>query len=210
MRALRVLKREPILFVTLGYLVLSFVGLWASYWFYAGFGLPILEYLQASDILVAGLRDPIYLLVLAGAAAFAWLVNWPQRWRLRNPARSEALRAHWWGRLLLPRRNFFGMRADTGLVVAIFWCAIWLLLWFVLDKADHVRRGGGHRVAVTLAGQPAPLAGAPRLLGTSSAFVFLYWPADRRAEALPIESIARIASLRPGAATAAPSSPAKQ
>ena len=89
---------NPILFVTLGYIALSFVGLWASYWFYAGFGLPILEYLQASDFLVAGLRDPIYFVVLAGAAAFAWLVNWPERWRIRNPEKSELLRGRWWGR----------------------------------------------------------------------------------------------------------------
>jgi hypothetical protein len=196
MRGLRVLKREPILFVTLGYIALSFIGLWASYWFYAGFGLPILEYLQASDFLVAGLRDPIYFVVLAGAAGFAWLVNWPERWRIRNPEKSELLRGRWWGRVAMPRRSFFGMSAETGLAFAIFWCAIWLLFWFVIDKSESVRAGGGHVVGITLAGQPAPLPGSPRLLGTSSAFVFLYWPEGERAEALPIESIARIESLR--------------
>ena len=50
-RALRILKREPILFVTLGYLLVSFIGIWANYWFYSRFGLPILDYMQGSDYL---------------------------------------------------------------------------------------------------------------------------------------------------------------
>ena len=49
---------------------------------------------------------------------------------------------------------------------------------------------------MTLAGATHRFPAKPRLLGTSSAFVFLYWPDGKRAEALPIESIARIESLR--------------
>ena len=130
-------------------------------------------------------------------------MNWPERWRNRNPERGERLRGHWWAHWLLPRRSFFGMSADAGLAFAIFWCAIWRLFWFVIDKSDQVRAGGGHVVRVTLAGQAAALPGTPRLLGTSSAFVFLYWPADRRAEAVPIESVGRIQSLRGVVAAAA-------
>ena len=58
--ALRVLKREPILFVTLVICALVHRHL-GQLLVLRRFGLPILEYLQASDFLVAGLRDPIYL-----------------------------------------------------------------------------------------------------------------------------------------------------
>ena len=61
----RRLRREPSLMVTVAYLFVSFIGLWSNYWFYRGFGLPVLEYMQASDYLVAGLRD-----AAAGAAGF--------------------------------------------------------------------------------------------------------------------------------------------
>src|SRR5687768_9466092 len=42
------LRREPGMLVTMAYLAVSFLGLWASYWFYRGFGLPILDYMQPS------------------------------------------------------------------------------------------------------------------------------------------------------------------
>lgn len=195
MRAIGVLKREPVLFVTLGYVLLSIVGMWANYWYYSGFGIPVLEYMQAGDFLVAGLRDPIYPLALIGAVLFAWVLSWPVRWRERNPGRAAALRCHWWGRVILNDGRFFGMSRETALAFSMFWLAIWMLFALVIDKANAVREGAGHIVRVTLAGQSASMDGTARLLGTSNAFVFLYWPERRLAEAVPIEAIARLQSV---------------
>lgn len=211
-RALRVLKREPILFVTLGYLFVAFIGLWANYWFYSRFGLPVLEYMQGADFLVAGLREPAYALALGAAVVFTFVVTWPERWRRRNPERALQLRAHWWGRLLFrsgePRRFAgLGMAPESALVFGVLWATIWLLFGYVISKAQDIQAGGGHVVRVTLSGQPAAMPGTPRLLGTSSAFVFLYWIDGKRAEAMPIEAIARIESLR--LAAPAPAAPAK-
>ena len=218
-RGVRVLRREPVLFVTLGYLFVSFIGLWANYWFYGRFGIPVLEYMQASDFLVAGVRQPGYALVLAGAVLLALLISWPERYRRARPDRVEALRQRWWGRLLFhsPGR-FLRMAPETGLVFGSFWILIWALFAYVQGQADDVGRGGGHGVRVTLAGARAPMTGDTRLLGTTAGFVFLYWPSDRRAEAVPVESIARIETLRdarPPAAVAppagiAPADPASQ
>lgn len=197
-RGLRVLRREPVLFVTLGYLFVSFIGLWANYWFYGRFGIPVLEYMQASDFLVAGVRQPGYALVLAGAVLLALLVSWPERYRRARPDRVAALRQRWWGRVLFhnPAGRFLRMAPETGLVFGSFWILIWALFAYVQGQADDVGRGGGHGVRVTLAGGRAPMAGDTRLLGTTAGFVFLYWPSDRRAEAVPVESIARIETLR--------------
>ena len=209
-RGLRVLRREPVLFVTLGYLFVSFIGLWANYWFYGRFGIPVLEYMQASDFLVAGVRQPGYALVLAGAVLLARLITWPERYRQARPDRVAALRQRRWGRLLFhnPAGRFFRMAPETGLVFGSFWILIWALFAYVQGQADDVGRGGGHGVRVTLAGARAPMAGDTRLLGTTAGFVFLYWPSDRRAEAVPVESIARIETLRdawiPPAAVAPP------
>ena len=205
-RALRVLKREPILFVTLTYVLISFIGIWANYWFYRRFDLPILEYMQGSDYLVAGLREPAYLWMFAAALLFAWLVTWPERWRRQHPVRAEALRRHWWGRVFLPGKSLWwtwgSMAPETGLVFGTFWVMIWLLYALVLGKASAIHGGEGQPLRLTLAGATQPLAGEARLLGTSSAFVFLYWPDGERAEAMPIESIARIESLRRAPAAA--------
>jgi hypothetical protein len=207
-RALDVLKREPILFVTLTYVLISFIGIWANYWFYRRFDLPILEYMQGSDYLVAGLREPAYLWMFAAALLFAWLVTWPERWRRRHPERAEALRRHWWGRVFLPGKSLWwtwgSMAPETGLVFGTFWVMIWLLYALVLGKANAIHGGEGQPLRLTLAGATQPLAGEARLLGTSSAFIFLYWPEGRRAEALPIESVARIESMRAAMAPLVP------
>ena len=207
-RALGVLKREPILFVTLAYVLISFIGIWANYWFYHRFDVPILEYMQGSDYLVAGLREPAYLWVFFAALVIAWLVTWPERWRRLHPERAEILARRWWGRIVLPGKSawwgWWGMAPETGLVFGTFWGMIWLLYALVLGKANAIQAGEGQPLRVTLAGATQALAGEARLLGTSSAFVFLYWPEGKRAEALPIESIARIESVRAAARPVVP------
>ncbi len=73
----RLLRQEPALIVSAGYVLLSLLGLWSSYFFYLRFQLSILDYLQISDFLVAGLRDPAYAAILAGGIALAVLAGWP-------------------------------------------------------------------------------------------------------------------------------------
>ena len=114
------------------------------------------------------------------------------------------MRKHWWGRVVFPGKSlwwsYWGMAPETGLVFGTFWGMIWLLYVLVIGNAEAIHAGKGERVRLTLAGNAQPLSGDARLLGTSNAFVFVYWPEGKRAEALPIESVARIESLRPLAA----------
>jgi hypothetical protein len=213
-RLLRLLRREAGLLVTVAYLLVSFIGVWCSYWFYSSFGLPILSYMQAGDFLVAGLRDPAYLAWLAGYGALVAAVAWPAfHWRKR-PGHVAALRQRLWGRIVFPR-NFDPARAarpwswslETALAFGLLCGGIWVLRGYVLDKAETIRSGGGDRVQVTMAGSSQPLAGEARLLGTTSGYVLLYWPADRRAEAVSPDAIGRIRSLphrKPSAATPKP------
>lgn len=197
----QVLKREPVLFVTLGYLFVAFIGLWANYWFYGRFGIPVLEYMQGSDFLVAGVREPAYAGILVAAAVFAALITWPDVWRRRNAHRADELRGKWWGRFLFRNRRWsrwtrVGLGPEDAMVFGLFWITIWLLFAYVVAKAEDIRRGGGRVVQVTMAGERQPSAGTARLLGTSSTFVFLWWPQEQRAEAVPVESVGRIESMR--------------
>lgn len=43
--AVDMLRRDPVLVVTLGYVSISFIGVWGSWWFYRGFDVRILDYL---------------------------------------------------------------------------------------------------------------------------------------------------------------------
>lgn len=206
--------REPALLVSTAYLLIGFLGLWSSYWFFRGFGIPVLEYLQASDYLVAGLRHPAYLLILGAGFLVGALVSWPDTLRRRHPERINALRArHWWWRLVFAQSRWMswegvGLHPVTGisLVVASFLCLG--SAYYMLDKGERVRAGlAGNAVRVQLAGDAAPLPGQALLLGTSSAYVYLWWPAQRRAEVLPIAAVKRLqAPLKPAAGAQLPAS----
>ena len=140
------LSHEPTLMLSAAYLGVSFLGLWASYWFYRGFGLPILEYMQPSDYLVAGLREPVYALLLLASVAIAWGVSWPETWRRQHPERVEALRAHWWGRLVFPESRWFrwkllGVSNETGIFIAALWGMVWASANYVGTLGTDIRAG---------------------------------------------------------------------
>ncbi|MFN4160577.1 MAG: hypothetical protein ACK4FW_01105 [Stenotrophomonas sp.] len=198
----RLLRQEPALIVSAGYVLLSLLGLWSSYFFYLRFQLSILDYLQISDFLVAGLRDPAYAGILAGGIALAIVAGWPDTVRRRNPAKVEALRARHWGwRMLFSQSpltswDISGLRPLTGLCIAVTCFMALGAAIYSMNKAENIRDAGqGSKVMVHLAGDSAPLAGDARLLGSSSAFVFLWWPQQHRAEAVPISAIKRMQSV---------------
>lgn len=200
-RAWRRMLREPSLGLSAGYVLVSMIGLWANYWFYRQFGLPILEYMQASDYLVAGLRDPGYALVLVLSVTMSWLISWPEIYRKQHPRRVRELQRRWWGRFVFPESDWFRwtllrLKPETGIAMVVFVGMALATCSYVVAKAHQIRdQGSGHAVRVSLAGEAAPLPGQARLLGTSSAYVFLWWPETRRAEALPIESVGRLQAL---------------
>lgn len=209
-RAWRKLCREPSLMVTTAYVMLSFFGIWASFWFYHGFDLPILAYMQASDYLVAGLRDPAHALVVGGMLALTVLLGWPDLWRRENPERAEELRSRrWWWRLVFPNARWMRwdsvpLRPHTALTLAAIWLALWMTTLYVQQRAGMIREDrAGPAVQVTMLGAAAPEPGTARLLGTSNTYAFLWWPADRRAEAVPLTAIARIRVAPPAAPTRA-------
>ncbi|WP_101925766.1 MULTISPECIES: hypothetical protein [Luteimonas] len=220
LRLLGTLHREPVLFLSLGYALVSVLGLWSSYWFYRRFGIPILEYLQISDVFFAGLRRPTYLMMLLLSIAGMWLSTWPQRINERDPERAARIRARWWGGWVFPASDswmhFWGARSESQLVLGSALLAMYMLFVINRNDAQAIHEGrGGDRVEVRLMGQTASLPEA-RLLGTSSAFVYLWWPETRRAEVIPVSSVARIAmrpepvvrTPPPAAASATPVPPA--
>ena len=85
--------REPALMFSAAYVLVGFLGLWSSAWFYHGFGISIADYLQASDYLVAGLRDPGSVLIFAIGVLLARRRR-EVSWALRQLGRSEASSAY--------------------------------------------------------------------------------------------------------------------
>lgn len=215
------LREDPAHALTLAYLSVSILGVWASFWFFRQFDVAILDYMSPSDYLTAGLRDPSHLAVVAAAYFMARWVSWPHRAWLRDPEEYPALRARSrLSRFLLPenpdrfngwmrrRLGWGGFTAVGAVMYGVLTLSLCLSMAVAVHKAGRVRAGGGHAVRVTLSAAAAPEPGTARMLGTVGDFVFLYWPATRRAEAVALENAARIESLRHVPAAAAGPAPA--
>lgn len=196
-RALAAMKREPVLFVTFGYLALSVLGLWSSWWFYRGFDFNILQYMQGGDFLVAGVRQPMYAFVLLVAIGYALLFTWPDRWRRRHPDRYARIAGRWWAKVAFPKRHGWWamrLRPDTMAAVLVIGMMLGGSAAFAWGSGQAVREGRGRsvdRVRLHMAGQAAPTADV-RLLGTTQVFLLVYWPQTQRVDAVPIEAVARV------------------
>jgi hypothetical protein len=201
-RMLSRLVREPALAITVSYLFVGAVGLWSSYWYYRALGIPVLEYYQASDFLIAGLRDPYNFLALSIALALG-LISYSSAWyALRHPERVAALRRRWWGWLWFNpladphrTRRWYDLPPELALTLAVLLGGGALMVEHARDRAHALRAGEGTPLRITLQGDRLPLQGQARLAGTSSSHLFLYWPANGRTEALPAEAVARIEHL---------------
>lgn len=200
--AVALLRREPAVAITLGYLLLSLIGLWSSFCFYRVFRIPILEYMQPGDFLVEGVRHPMNLLWLLAMLAIAVPAYWPTYYRLHNREQAERYRKHWYGRVLFSRlvdpfrrRRWYDISPEATIAFALLVGGGSLILTHAQQRAGHLLGGGGEAVRVTLSGEARPLRGTARLLGTNSGYVYLYWPANGRTEALVQENVSRIEIL---------------
>ncbi len=201
-KAMALLRREPTVAITLGYLLLSLIGLWSSFCFYRVFRIPILEYMQPGDFLVAGVRHPINLLWLLAMLAIAILAYWSTYYRSHHPERAERYRKHWYGRMLFSRlvdpfrrRRWYDISPEATIAFALLVGGGSLILTHAQQRAGHLLGGGGEAVRVTLSGEAQPLQGTARLLGTNSGYVYLYWPENGRTEALVQENVSRMEVL---------------
>ncbi len=198
--------REPTMLLTATYIATSAIGLWASYCFYKPFGIAVLDYMQPADFLVAALHDPMYFLVVLAGAFLSWLGSRVDVFRERKPHRVEAIReAKWWGLIVFPRwRDKLtdrGFTAEYVFAVMLLGIAAWLISYYTGMQSQRVLAGNGTRISLTYNGRDKPETTQPILLGTTTAWVFVYWPESHASEAVPQGQVARIGYVLPPAPT---------
>lgn len=205
---LRTFAREPALALTACYLFIALAGIYYDYGFYQrGFGIPVLTLSQVGDFLVAGLQQPMALVLLVSTLPLCWIFDWfVIRSRRKDVRRRERLsdlaRPRWWQRLYL---RYLDWHLESLWTAQLAYAAIVVLYgWsFVLIYAGHrvdaVKRGDVPRVALQLVGEPGDLrATDPEgwgYLGAVSNYVFLYDPVAKRAMVLPVNAIASLQPL---------------
>lgn len=198
-------KREPALALTACYLFIALAGIYYDHGFYqGGFGIPVLTLSQVGDFLVAGLQQPMALVLLVSTLPLCWvfdLINSrARRRRLQRVAVLEALpKPSWWQkrrlRFLRWHNGAMWMIQLVYLLVVVGYGWVFVSV-YARHRADEVRQGHVARVAIRLNGEPTDLPAAdPKgwgYLGAVSSYVFLYDPVGKRSLVVPVDAIERI------------------
>ena len=201
-------RREPALALTAAYLLVALAGIYYDYSFYQqGFGIPVLTLSQIGDFLVAGLQQPVALLLMVMAFLLCWIADWYNtRKRREHLAKLAELRA-------LPRRSWWQERLQrllewkTGalwftqlmyvVIVAIFgW---WLVGWYAADRVEAIKHGDAAQVEIRMNGAVGMLRSSDSTrwsyLGAVSNYVFVYDVAAKQAMILPVNAITSLQPL---------------
>ena len=200
----RMLRREPAVALTLGYLLVAMAGIYYNYWFYRDFDIPVLTLSQIGDFLVAGLQEPMALALVVSTFPVCWVFDLYNEFsRRRHIAQRDRLRA----RASLPpwqrvRLRFLEWRVGELWYTQVSYIAVvvlygWLFVSiYARHRAEAVKRGEAPMVQVWLNGESGGLAaGASRTwtwLGAIGNYVFVYDRAEARALILPVNAVARL------------------
>ena len=176
-------REHPGLLLTAGYLLLTLVGLSYELWFFKYFRINILEYVETSDFLLAALRTPLVVVLAVLPVLLVWLLvrgnewlhrrfpryaSFDRRWQLKKPAARSGM----WTVLILIYANFFIQN-------------------YAERETERIKAGHGREVGVELT-SGAPFPSRTLLLGTTSKFVLLYLPAEKKTHVIPIENLSRL------------------
>jgi hypothetical protein len=205
---LRLLRREPAVAITIGYLLVAMAGIFYNDRYYAKFGIPVLTLSQIGDFLVAGVQQPVALLLVLSTVPLCWVFDYfNARSRRKNIATRDRLRLRRdlsaWQRLRLRvldwhvREQWYTQLGYAAVVV----CYGWMFVTLYADyRADRVRRGEAAEVRIWLQGEAAGLQ--PKqgqswtYLGAIASYVFVYDHVGARSVILPVDNIERIEPVK--------------
>jgi hypothetical protein len=200
---LRMLRREPAVAITIGYLLVAMTGIFYNYSFYAQFGIPVLTLSQVGDFLVTGVQQPMAILLVLSTLPVCWTMDY---FNTRS-RRKEALRlvsarqsgdTSIWMRM---RIGFLSWRVEQLWFMQIMYFVVIVLYGsifvsnYATYRADKARAGNVTQVRVWLNGQADALESKSptwTYLGAVGNYLFVFDAAANRSVILPVNGIARI------------------
>lgn len=188
------LRENPGLTLTIGYIATSLIGLLFSWSLLNRFGLNILDYTEVTDFLIAALREPLTFLVAASAIPVVYLIRYlngkEQRFWQRHPPKSAILKRY----CKLSSESYGDPFTDIFITVAYAFLFITLYSdW----KANQIRAGIGQKVDVEIGWEDDTSRMNRILVGGTTRFLFVFDTDDQRMEAIPHESVLRVLAIKP-------------
>jgi hypothetical protein len=204
---LRTLRREPALALTAMYLLVAMAGIFYDFSFYRQFDVPVLTLSQIGDFLVAGIQQPMALVLVLSTFPLCWVFDKVNlRGRRRRAAEATRLRAAPTLSWLQRRRLAFidGMNEQRWYMRLVYVLVVVAYGWtfvgaYASYRADAVRGGDAPEVRVWMNGATEPLKAEGQrplaYLGATAQYVFVYDRDTGHAAILPVNAIARIEPL---------------
>jgi hypothetical protein len=203
------LKREPAVAITLGYLLVAMAGIFYDYSFYQRFGIPVLTLSQVGDFLVTGVQQPMAIVLVLSTFPLCWLMDFINtRHRRRDAQTLESLRAAPDRSLLVRMRiarliwrvEHLWFMQGVYLIVIVLYGSFFVRV-YAQHRADAVMDGHAPQVRVWINGDAneiLPLQGHSwSYLGAVANYVFVFDPPTRRALVLPVNNLARMEPAAP-------------
>ena len=188
------LRENPGLTLTIGYIATSLIGLLFSWSLLNRFGLNILDYTEVTDFLIAALREPLTFLVAASAIPVVYLIRYlngkEQRFWQRHPPKSAILKRYCkWS------SESYG-DPFTDIFITIAYAFLFIALYSDW-KATQIRDGVGQKVDVEIGWEDETRRMNRILVGGTTRFLFVFDTDDQRMEAIPHESVLRVLAIKP-------------
>ena len=184
---MRLIEAHSGLALTGAYLVLTLIGFMYHVWLFREFKVNVLDFSDASDFLMAAIRQPLVIFLFVLPIGLLWLIYRVDAWlRRRVPAYQRLYDRHRsWSD---PRQKLW-----SGVTVVLLYGALFTQ-FFAEHVADDIKAGRGKRMTLVLR-DAATGAGAPSealLIGTTTRFVMLYDPADSLTYIVPLETLSKL------------------
>jgi hypothetical protein len=182
-------RQHPGLVLTGGYLAATAIGMLSSWTFYSRFGINIFHYAQLSDFILVALRNPL--------ATVAILAAFPAVWLIMKSDDLMDRRFRWYRYIYGPEklRRLSRTPAAWALYLALY--AYVFSLVYSGRLAARSRDGNVQAVEAQLQsgeymGRDGTRPFPSTLLGTTSAYIFLYDVGSSTVTVVPLENLAKL------------------
>jgi len=186
----KVFENDKTLFFTVSYLLLTAIGMIFSGAYFLVFDINILDYSQVSDFILIAFKDPFYLLFTLMTVILTVLIYYLNKWLIiKFPKYFLRQEEKIWARWVKQTGNYY------------FWSYMLVLLLYIPEsayiyaryKSKEIKAGKGQTVQVYYNSGPHTLKDSfPTLVGTTSNFIFLYYPKTKTTEIVPFNNVSKI------------------
>ncbi|MBE1301128.1 MAG: hypothetical protein GJ680_14610 [Alteromonadaceae bacterium] len=187
LRLIAFFQKHPALVLTTSYVLLSLMGLFYLAKFYSHFEIPVLYFIEITDLAAVGYREPRALLMLVLGLGLMVFVDFASKWSYNVQPRVRQMESKLLKRIIMPL--IYTPKSANVVISMMLFCLIPYLMGFVFLAADHQAKKITTEKTVNFEIIAQDKRYDAYLLGTSFNFVFAYIPEKDKAEIFNVEEV---------------------